>query len=408
MMKNRPRILTIATTFPQPADDRQPRFVLDLCKSVASDVQLRVIAPSAPTLKRQEAVEGVDVCRFRYFFKRMETLAYGSGIMANLRSRPLRWVLLPFFLSGMVLETVRQIRRFKPDVIHAHWWFPAGITAVLALKLMPARSALLVTCHGGDYYVIGRKFPRLMHWVLRHASAVGVVSNAMSDDARSEGVDAGKLFLMPMGVDLSGSFSGFERERHGVVYVGRLVEKKGVNVLVRAWASCPRSVRSIGLSIFGSGGQEDFLRSLVNELGVSDSIRFCGPIGHEVLPGTLRAARLLVFPSVVADDNDQEGLGLVTIEALGCGCPVLASDIPPLHDVIQSGVNGEFFEMGDERELAAGLTDLISDEARLQLYSENGRASVLDRYDWPRVGEVHVRLYHRLTSQVKAEADATG
>ena len=399
-MTSRTKILVIATTFPQSTNNLQPRFVIDLCKSVKPLFQQRVIVPSGRDMAHQEIVEGLHVRRFRYFFKRNETLAYASGIMANLKSRPLRWTLLPFFTIGMVIETVRQLWNYKPDLIHAHWWFPAGLAAVIALKLMRSDCPLLVTCHGGDYYVVGKKFPRLMRWVLRYASAIAMVSTAMITDAKSSEICAEKIFLGPMGVDLNGTFTASNSARTGVVYVGRLVRKKGVDVLVRAWSLCSDTVRRNGLTIIGGGEQEHFLKLLATELGISDTIRFIGPTSHDELPEILHSAKLLVFPSIVAEDNDQEGLGLVPIEAMGCGCPVLASDIPSLHDVIDDGVNGEFFRMGSKHVLANSLTELISNQARLQQYSQNGRDSVLKRYDWRCVGKTYSNMYQQLISEV--------
>ena len=390
------KLLIVATTFPHRSDSQQPRFVLDLCKSVSATFQQRVIVPSGTGLVPVETVEDLDVRRFRYFLKKKETLAYGSGIMANLKSQPLRWALLPFFMMSIVLATARQVRKYKPDVIHAHWWFPAGFAVVIALKLIRSECPVVVTCHGGDYYVVGKKFPQLMRWVLQQSDMITMVSTAMLKDAISAGINSAKLQRSPMGVDLSKRFFTTDGKREGVIYVGRLVEKKGVDVLLRAWSLCPESVRRNGLTIIGDGEQQHYLLALADRLAITDTVRFASPVSHEKLPEVLNSAKLLVFPSVVAEDNDQEGLGLVPIEAMGCGCPVLASDIPPLHDVIETGVNGEFFEMGNEHQLAKSLTDLMSNKSQLQKYSENGRSSVLDQYDWPRIGETYSSMYQQL------------
>lgn len=390
------KLLIVATTFPHRSDSQQPRFVLDLCKSVSATFQQRVIVPSGTGLVPVEIVEDLDVRRFRYFLKKKETLAYGSGIMANLKSQPLRWALLPFFMMSIVLATARQVRKYKPDVIHAHWWFPAGFAVVIALKLIRSECPLVVTCHGGDYYVVGKKFPRLMRWVLQQSDLIAMVSTAMLKDAISAGINSAKLQRSPMGVDLSKRFFTTDGKREGVIYVGRLVEKKGVDVLLRAWSLCPESVRRNGLTIIGDGEQQHYLLALADRLAITDTVRFASPVSHEKLPEVLNSAKLLVFPSVVAEDNDQEGLGLVPIEAMGCGCPVLASDIPPLHDVIETGVNGEFFEMGNEHQLAKSLTELMSNKSQLQEYSENGRSSVLHQYDWPRIGETYSSMYQQL------------
>jgi glycosyltransferase involved in cell wall biosynthesis len=337
-VKTNYKALVIATTFPHHTDDGQPRFVLDLCKSVPDNVEQLVLTPSAPGLSADDHVEGIHVRRFRYFFKRAETLAYGSGMLANVKANPARWLLLPFLLVGMVLGIRRELRRYRPDVVHAHWWFPGGLAAKLALATSRDNAKLLTTCHGADYFVVGERLPRLRRWVLNGSDAVAMVSPAMRDHALQRGLPADKMHVASMGVALREHFTPGETEqRHGVLYVGRLVEKKGVGDLIRGWAKAGELATAQGLTIIGSGQQEEGLRALSESLGVSDSIDFHGRVTHENLPEYFRRAALLVFPSIVSPDNDQEGLGLVAVEAMGCDCPVLASDVRSLSDVILEG-----------------------------------------------------------------------
>jgi len=155
------KILVVTTTFPRHDGDDQPRFVLDLCKSLTDETEQLVLAPSSPGSEFDGEVEGVRVRRFRYFFKAAESVAYGSGILANLKARPARWLLLPFFMLGLVLAIRKELREFRPDIVHAHWWMPAGFAARIAIASTKGSYKLLITCHGTDYYVLGERFPRL-------------------------------------------------------------------------------------------------------------------------------------------------------------------------------------------------------------------------------------------------------
>jgi hypothetical protein len=169
------KVLVVTTTFPRHDGDDQPRFVLDLCKSLPGDYQQLVLAPSGPGSKIEGEVEGVRVRRFRYFFRRAESVAYGSGILANLKARPARWLLLPFFMLGLVLAIRKELREFRPDVVHVHWWMPAGFAAKIAIATTAGNFRLLITCHGTDYYVLGERFDRLRRWVFASANAIAMV-----------------------------------------------------------------------------------------------------------------------------------------------------------------------------------------------------------------------------------------
>lgn len=393
------KVLVITSTFPRKSGDEQPRFVLDLCKSLPGEFEQRVLAPSAPGLQVDDSMEGIPVRRFRYFFNRGETLAHGSGILANLKEQPLRWLLVPFFFLGLVLAVRQELRRFRPDIVHAHWWLPAGLAARLAMATSSGKHKLLVTCHGTDYFVLGKRFSRLLRWVLKRADIVAMVSPAMRDHAAGQGLPDEKLRVAPMGVDLKERFvPGSVTERHGVLYVGRLVAQKGIDDLLAGWAAASEAVRDQGLRIIGSGNQQDRLLELSVSSGVSDSVNFLGAVAHDDLPAHYQQAALLVFPS-----PGHEGLGLVAIEAMGCNCPVLVSDTPSLADVIVEGQTGFVYPMGDTEALANRLNELISSPQLCRQIAKQGGDLIRSRFDWTVAGENYRSLYDDLGDPAKTD-----
>ena len=382
----------MTTTFPQRDGDDQPRFVLDLCKALPDEFEQLVLAPSGPGCDSSGEVEGVRVRRFRYFFRRFETIAYGSGILANLRAQPIRWLLLPFFLPGMVLSLRRALRQFQPDIVHAHWWMPAGVAARIAIATTPGRYKLLVTCHGSDYFILGERFSRLRRWVFARSDAVTMVSPAMREHAISRGLPGNKINVAPMGVDFQNRFVHEDNaDRRGVIYVGRLIEGKGVDNLLKAWAQISQDTRSQGLTIIGDGSHRVSLQNLSRTLGVADSVTFTGAIPQDELPAYFQQAALLVFPSV-----GQEGLGLVAIEAMGCGCPVLISDVGSLEDVIIDGETGFVYPMGNSTALSQRLDELVPATELRAATAARGSDAVRSRFDWRAVGKNHQDLYNDL------------
>ena len=395
------KILVVATTFPSSSTDSQPRFVLDLCKALDGKVEQRVIVPSAPGLSKTATIDGIDVHRFRYSLKPLELLAYGGGILENLKSNFLKWLLIPFFFMGMIWEVKRQIKLFNPEIVHAHWWLPAGLASLIAIRLSPGECKLILTCHGGDYFALGHRFPSLMHWVFSKSDHVCMVSSAMMKDAALNGVPERKLAVAPMGVDLQKKFScDVSQVRQGVLFVGRLAEKKGIDVLLKAWSLLPDNIQSQKLTIVGKGRKEGELRNLVRELNISNSIIFEGSVSHNFLPDYYRRSRLLVFPSVISSDNDQEGLGLVPIEAIGCRCPVLASRIEPLYDVIEDKRSGYFFEMANVDDLALKMEWFFEQrQSWIESNSDFAEISVRSKYDWNQVAANYNAIYSSALAQ---------
>jgi glycosyltransferase involved in cell wall biosynthesis len=126
------------------------------------------------------------------------------------------------------------------------------------------------------------------------------------------------------------------------------------------------------------------------------TITFFGPVAHGDLPHFYRAATVTVVPSVVARSGDQEGLGLVIVEAMGCGCPVIASDLPAIRDVILHGETGLLVPPGQSSSLAEAICMALSAPSLLKSLSENGREWACRHFDWNEIGEKYILLLKRL------------
>jgi glycosyltransferase involved in cell wall biosynthesis len=208
-----------------------------------------------------------------------------------------------------------------------------ALLGVFSKKLPP----FLLTSHGGDLFGLrGRLFSALKHWVLSKASAVTVVSRPMATEAARLGANVDRISVIPMGVDFDARFSldpGAERVAGQILFVGRLVEKKGVKYLIQALPSIRQRVPSAHLVIVGSGPELPALTALVSRLRLQDCVEFRGAMSQDALPEVYRRAAVFVAPFVDAASGDREGLGLVSIEAIACGCPVVVGDVPVVADI---------------------------------------------------------------------------
>ena len=367
----------------------EPGFVFDLCCHLAESHEVTVLAPHAAGARRQETLAGVNVIRFRYGPNSWEKIAYNGGIMANLRSNPLLYCMLPFFFLAQLFALLGLMRRLQPVAVHAHWIVPQGIVLAAAGVLSRARPRTVCTAHGSDVSALrGGCWRRLRRWVASRCDRIVAVSEALKSQLVEEGCPAERIAVIPMGTDLRGLFvpDGSLRSRAEILFVGRLVPGKGVDVLLNALPAIMNNQPDATLMVVGNGPKRDKLVELAQKLGVGQRVSFVGPVAHALLAKHYRRATLLVMPS------REEGFGLVMVEALGCGCPVAASDLPAIRDLLSEGAGGRLFRTGDVEGLAMAVVELLKDDALRNALAERGRQRVLSRYDWHAIANRYASL----------------
>lgn len=397
----RKRILVLTSTFPRWEGDREPPFVFELSRRLKTHFDIMVLAPHATGAKRTETFENIEVHRFRYFFCGWQRLAYEGGILANLKKNRLNYLLIPFFMVAESLSILRLLKSFKVDVIHAHWLIPQGIVALGALMFSNQRPAVVCTSHGGDLYGLsGKLLTQIKRWVIRKTDKLTVVSHAMKDYAMTLS-GRSDISVISMGVDLTGRFvpaSEENRSANELLYVGRLVEKKGVRYLILAMPDILKEHPQAKLTIAGDGPEKKELQELARRLGIDMQVNFLGSVDNAALPKLYQRTGVFVVPSVMARGGDQEGLGLVIVEALGCACAVIASDLPAIKDVVIDGVTGLVCRQKDSADLAQKILHLLNNPGLREQLGNQGRDYVAERFDWEIVA-------HRYAALLEQEAD---
>jgi glycosyltransferase involved in cell wall biosynthesis len=351
---SRRRVLVLTSTFPAAKGDGTPEFVLTLAEALAAHESVTVVAPRVRKDVRRERIGGVDVRRFAYFPRRFEGLADGA-IMPNLRAQPWRIVEAPFLVIAMLVAAWHAARDTRPDIVHAHWLLPAGLVAV-ALRVTH-RIPFVLTVHGADAYVLrGLSARVLRRVVLQRAAAVVPVSRDIATQ-----LELPPEAAIPMGVDASAirRAVGARAPEYGrVLFVGRLAEKKGVDVLIDALRVAPAASLYIG----GDGPLRDDLEARAKDAELlGDRVVFLGRIGHDRVIDELARAAVVVIPSKVAADGDQEGTPVVLAEAMAAGVPVLASALGGLADFVIDGETGVLVPPDDAQALGGALQRMLDD-----------------------------------------------
>ena len=289
-----------------------------------------------------------------------------------------------------------MLRSGKIDLIHAHWLLPQGlIAALLANSERPRRVPFVVTSHGADLFALrGSLFAAIKRFVMQRTAMVTVVSEGMRDEALRLGAPVSQLRVEPMGIDLAGRFRPdprVQRKRGTLLFVGRLVEKKGLRHLIDALPIVLAVRPEVTLSVVGFGPELESRKQQVTSLGVSDHVTFLGAVTQAALPSLYREASIFIAPFVEASGGDQEGLGLVTLEALGCGCPVIVSSLPATRSLATACRDVHVVAPGNPALLAERILEILGQPPPEHIDG-------IEDYDWGLRAAAYARLFHSVLS----------
>lgn len=387
----RTKVLWLTSSYPRNEDDSASIFLRYLAEALANrELDLLVLAPDHHEVRPFPQPYGL-VCRhFRYFFpRRLQLLAYGSGILPNLSAAPWLYLQVPFLIVSMFFAAARILLSQRPALIHAHWIFPQGTVAVLLGKVF--RIPVVVTAHGSDAFLLkGRLLGLLKRWTVKQCSIW--TSNTRATSGAVGFDELSKPHIIPMGVDYRRFVLGDRKsiaKQHKLIllFVGRLVETKGVAYLLKAYALLSEDLRvRTELWIIGDGEEIERLKLLAIKYRISDKVFFLGKLPNDKLPDYYAAADIFVSPSMI------EGQGVTFLEALASGVPIICSNVGGIGEIIKHGETGLFVSPNDVDELSEAINRLITDrEFRMNL-SKTGR-KIAESYDWQCVAEQFISLY---------------
>src|SRR3989338_8410581 len=399
------KVLVFASSaFPRWKDDAIPSFVSDLCSELAKGgVEVSALLPRSKGEPLSEDVGGVKVHRFRYFFpSSMERLCYGAGIIPNMRQSILARLQLPFLVVSEFFSLWRVAQKEKPGIIHAHWILPQGFTAAIIGRLF--RIPVIITAHAGDVFPLGNLFFRLLSRVSISSAAAVTANSSFTMAAVGKIAKPRSISVIPMGVDLklfssaSSSAAAAMRKKHAIkgkmlLFVGRLAEKKCARYLVAAIEDILKKFPAAKLVIVGDGPEKAALVRQSQQLGLSGSIIFAGSVANQSLPPYYRAADVFVLPSIVDSRGDTEGLGVVLLEAITAGIPVVASNVGGIPDIVIHGKTGLLVGQKNPWQLAEAVIRILSGSELRKKLAVAAKAHVVKSYSWEKIaGDFHSLL----------------
>jgi len=318
-------------------------------------------------------------------------LSRRSGTMASLRAKIYRH-------TGFAPVFHTKARRENASLLHAHF-ASGGISAIPLARSL--KVPLLVTLHGSDITVPWTT-AAAMAMLGRTARLFLCVSQFIRDRALAAGLPPEKLRVHYIGIDLTKFQPPSESaDLSGILFVGRLVEKKGCAYLLRAMQIVQRRYPDAMLTIIGDGPLRSELEALASALQIRCA--FLGQQPSSVVREYLLRTRIFCAPSVTAADGDSEGLPTVLAEAHGMGIPAVSTQHAGIPEIVLDGRTGFLVEERDHEALSSAITSLLGNSSMWRQFSAAAQEHVAASFDMQKQSAELEMIYQDLISEQTAQ-----
>ena len=410
------KVLVIGSVYPRFQEDAEvPWLRTSIAHLKKAGVEIQVLAPAYKGLKSHD-IDGTHVNRFRYAPASWEILTHEEGAPSKMASKPwLQLLAIPYIINGF-FQCIRICRKWRPDVIHAHWPFPHAYIALGAAKLF--KIPLVLNFHGAELLLIRKKkwVKPLLKFAIGQAQAIFANSSFTAGKIKAlRNVD---VEWSPYGTTLEGASlplasaadaasatpsSGGTPQRpepHAInnkfkiLFVGRHIERKGICYLIEAAKYLPRD--KFEIRIVGVGDLTEQLKQQAAAVNDGAEIIFTGKLSPEDLANEYKTANVFTLPAIVDHKGDTEGLGVVLIEAMEIGLPIIASNVGGIPDVVVDGESGILVPEKNPAALADAFKRLEADPTLIQKLLAGARNRIDKCFTWDGIIERQVEVYKRL------------
>ncbi|HEX8318056.1 glycosyltransferase family 4 protein [Longimicrobium sp.] len=397
------KVLYLVSAYPRDPDDVITPWMVETIRRLRPlGVDVEVLAPAYRGLRAQ-TVDGVTVHRFRYAPRPWETLTHDQTAPDRIREKPAFLGLVPGYVASGSLAAARLARTRRFGVVHAFWPLPHGVIGLAAKRASGV--PLVSTFFGVELTWMEKELPFLspvLRRIVRGSDAVTAISTYTAGRLKRQvpGADAAiipfgatvepPVRLPPARTDPAAPFE--------LLFVGRLVERKGVHLLLDALTTLAPE-RPVLLRVVGEGPERPRLQEQAVRLGLGERAIFHGFVSQDELKARIAACDCFVLPAVVDAKGDTEGLGVVLLEAMSYGKPTIASAAGGIVDIVRDGRNGFLVPPGDAGPLANAITRMMDDPAAARAMGLHGREDVEAGFSWDvivgRLAEVYRRVAGR-------------
>ena len=387
------KVLYIVSSFPRNEKDTYVRWLLEKTQRLADEgVEITVLAPSYKGLGNHRFGK-VNVKRFRYFLKRWEDLTHEEGMGTKIKSSLYRFIFFFYFFSGLI-STIKLCRQEKFDIIHVHWPFPHAIWAYYGARAN--KSKVILTFYAVELLLIKRKFKFLKSVVKRiieKADRVTTFSSYVKELVKE--YTEREVEVIPYGTTIEEKkFKVANNKVKRILFVGRLIERKGLRYLIMALPAISKEIES-KVIIIGDGEEMQPLKKFASDLHIEKKVEFLEKISNQRLTQEYQNCDVFVLPAIIDSKGDTEGLGVVLIEALLYKKPIVASKVGGIVDVIKDGKTGFLSREKDEKDLADKIIKVLKNRKWAEKVGRQGYRFVKENFEWEKITDKYLSLYKR-------------
>ena len=403
------KVLVIGSVYPRFQEDAEvPWLRTSIAHLKKAGAEIQVLAPAYKGLKSHD-IDGTHVNRFRYAPAAWEILTHEEGAPSKMASKPwLQLLAIPYIINGF-FQCIRICRKWRPDVIHAHWPFPHAYIALGAAKLF--KIPLVLNFHGAELLLIRKKkwVKPLLKFAIGQAQAI--FANSSFTAGKIKALRNVNVEWSPYGTTLednkdeSGVILSETKDpvtivphpvngKFKILFVGRHIERKGICYLIEAAKHLPRD--KFEIRIVGVGDLTEQLKQQAAAVNDGAEIIFTGKLSPEDLANEYKTANVFTLPAIVDHKGDTEGLGVVLIEAMELGLPIVASNVGGIPDVVVDGESGILVPEKDPVALADAFKCLEADPTLIQKLLAGARKRIEECFTWDGIIERQIEVYKRL------------
>ena len=403
------KVLVIGSVYPRFQEDAEvPWLRTSIAHLKKAGVEIQVLAPAYKGLKSHD-IDGTHVNRFRYAPASWEILTHEEGAPSKMASKPwLQLLAIPYIINGF-FQCIRICRKWRPDVIHAHWPFPHAYIALGAAKLF--KIPLVLNFHGAELLLIRKKkwVKPLLKFAIGQAQAI--FANSSFTAGKIKALRNVNVEWSPYGTTLednkneSGVILSETKDpvtivphpvngKFKILFVGRHIERKGICYLIEAAKYLPKD--KFEIRIVGVGDLTEQLKQQAAAVNDGAEIIFTGKLSPEALANEYKTANVFTLPAIVDHKGDTEGLGVVLIEAMELGLPIVASNVGGIPDVVVDGESGILVPEKDPVALADAFKCLEADPTLIQKLLAGARKRIEECFTWDGIIERQIEVYKRL------------
>jgi len=399
-------VLVITSSYPTNSDELRGTFIGKLVKCLSEKgCNLIVLTPHTSGADFFSANDSIKVIRFPYFFPySLQRLSSPGGMYFGFKNSLLGKLQIISYIIMMLIYSGIILKKERISIIHTHWVIPQGFIGAFWKNI--SRVPHVATSHVLDLTISDRMIflQPVLQWILRHTDAITVNSSFTLKHALRFASPLLKNYTIPMGIDdsrIQGIHEGctLEKKVNSILFVGRLIDWKGIDVLIQAVYIAKSQIPNITLNIVGEGPDREIYELIVKKLQLESDVHFMGKVSDDELNSAYLESNLFILPSTEKKGFVMEGLGVVLLEAMASGVPVIGSNTGGIPDIIKDYVNGLLVPAGDPQALADAIIQILKNPDLADRFRKAGLETVRERFSWDIISDQFIKVYQEVLNE---------